>query len=403
MYKRFVKWLKGYKQIEIKGPWKDRFVNICSKNDINIWGIEEYKGNIRAYISSKDYEISEQYIKKTETKIDVICQVGLPCIINKYKNRYGFILGIIIFFVALYGFTSYIWDINVTGESFYTKEEIIKTVKDNYVDIGTPVSEINCEELEKALRNEYDKVAWISCEITGTRLNIEINETIEKDTIEAPDTPCNIIAVKDGIITKIVTRHGKTVKTIGEEVKKGDVIITGVINLYNDYDELIETNHIPADGDVYAIVESEYYDEFDMNYYEKVYTENESKGISFLFGNKVITPFEGNNDYELYDKIVDEHKLKLGNYIYLPISFYEITTKEYTSVLKTYTEEQAKEKAYKRMALYVEKLRKKGVSIVENNVTIDYVNDKCIMRGTIVTEELIGVPSELIIIEQGEP
>ena len=42
------------------------------------------------------------------------------------------------------------------------------------------------------------------------------------------------------------------------------------------------------------------------------------------------------------------------------------------------------------------------VSILENNVTIEFVNNKCIISGIIVTEELISVPSELIIIEQGE-
>ena len=52
--------------------------------------------------------------------------------------------------------------------------------------------------------------------------------------------------------------------------------------------------------------------------------------------------------------------------------------------------------------IIIDELGKKGVSILENNVTIEFVNNKCIISGIIVTEELISVPSELIIIEQGE-
>ncbi len=402
MYIKLIRWLKGYIKLNIEGTYKDRFINICTKNNVNMWGMNSYEKNITTYMLYNDYKNSRKYIDKTDVSIQIIEKIGLPFLCKAYKKRYGFMLGIALFFFLIYSFTSYIWDINVIGESIYTKEEIVKNVRDNYVDIGTPIEDINCEELEKILRVEYDKVAWISCELKGTQLNIEITETIEQDTIKVSNNPCNIIAAKDGVVTKIVTRNGKTIKTIGEEVKKGDVIITGVINIYNDYDELIETNYVPSDGDVYAIVENEYYDEFDLEYYDKVYTGNETKGYSIFFMNKSYETKKANVEYELYDTITSERKIKLGSSVYLPVVLYEITMKEYEAVPCSYTKEEAEEKAYKRMALYIDELGKKGVSILENNVTIEFVNNKCIISGIIVTEELISVPSELIIIEQGE-
>ena len=402
MYIKLIRWLKGYIKLNIEGTYKDRFINICTKNNVNMWGMNSCEKNITTYMLYNDYKNTRKYIDKTDVSIQIIEKIGLPFLCKAYKKRYGFMLGIALFFFLIYSFTSYIWDINVIGESIYTKEEIVKNVRDNYVDIGTPIEDINCEELEKILRVEYDKVAWISCELKGTQLNIEITETIEQDTIKVSNNPCNIIAAKDGVVTKIVTRNGKTIKTIGEEVKKGDVIITGVINIYNDYDELIETNYVPSDGDVYAIVENEYYDEFDLEYYDKVYTGNETKGYSIFFMNKSYETKKANVEYELYDIITSERKIKLGSSVYLPVVLYEITMKEYEAVPCSYTKEEAEEKAYKRMALYIDELGKKGVSILENNVTIEFVNNKCIISGIIVTEELIGVPSELIIIEQGE-
>ena len=402
MYIKLIRWLKGYIKLNIEGTYKDRFINICTKNNVNMWWMNSCEKNITTYMLYNDYKNTRKYIDKTDVSIQIIEKIGLPFLCKAYKKRYGFMLGIALFFFLIYSFTSYIWDINVIGESIYTKEEIVKNVRDNYVDIGTPIEDINCEELEKILRVEYDKVAWISCELKGTQLNIEITETIEQDTIKVSTNPCNIVAAKDGVVTKIVTRNGKTIKTIGEEVKKGDVIITGVINIYNDYDELIETNYVPSDGDVYAIVENEYYDEFDLEYYDKVYTGNETKGYSILFMNKSYETKKANVEYELYDTITSERKIKLGSSVYLPVVLYEITMKEYEAVPCSYTKEEAEEKAYKRMALYIDELGKKGVSILENNVTIEFVNNKCIISGIIVTEELISVPSELIIIEQGE-
>ena len=46
----------------------------------------------------------------------------------------------------------------------------------------------------------------------------------------------------------------------------------------------------------------------------------------------------------------------------------------------------------KRLELYIENLEKKGVEILENNVTIEIVEGKLISSGTIVAKELVGIP-----------
>ena len=46
---------------------------------------------------------------------------------------------------------------------------------------------------------------------------------------------------------------------------------------------------------------------------------------------------------------------------------------------------------------YIENLRKKGVEILENNVTIKCDENRCIASGTLVVREKIGVPDPLIV------
>lgn len=401
MFKKIINRIRGYVLIEISGIQKDRFINICSKKHILLRDMEKKGEKIYAYVSYKEYKVCQEYVKKTKTDIKVVKCFGLPFFIIRYRKRYGFIAGILLYFSMIYVFTMYIWDIEVSGDSVYTGEQIEKDIRDNYVDIFTKKSDINCDELEKALREKYSKVAWISCDIKGTCLNINITETIDKNYNIKSDKPCNIVAVKDGILTDIIVRTGKSTRSNGDEVKKGDIIITGTINLYNDYDELLETNYVSADGDVYAIVEYEYKDEFEMNVYDKVYTGKEKKAYDIVFDD-VHIPVGIKADYELYDTVVTEHRLKLGSSIYLPVYFNKITSKEYDTVLCTYSEDEAEEKAKKRLQIYIEDLQKKGVEILENNVTIDVGSDKCNAKGTIVVKELIGVPEEINIINQGE-
>lgn len=400
MFAFILKWLKGYLIIRITGISRERFINICSRNQIIMWKIVHGKDYIEVYISKKDFRQIQSYIKKTDVKIDVKNKIGLPFFFYKYKKRKCFAIGLLACIAIVYTFTLFIWDINITGQVAYTSEQLIKDIKENYVSIGTFKNNINCAELEKTLRDKYDKVAWISCEIKGTQLNIDFTETVEADKVREESKPCNIVAAKDGIITSIITRSGVAVTECGNEVKKGDILITGSINIYNDFDELIETSNVAASGDVYAIANYNYFDEFDMSYYKKQYTGNNKKYISINIGGKNYSPYTPKIKYAHYDIITNDNKIKLGNTFYMPFSFQSTTVDEYEAVKAEYKENEAEDKAKKKLNLYLDNLRKKGVEILENNVTIEIDKGKCICKGTIVTKELIGVPAELIIIEQ---
>lgn len=402
MFKKILTWLKGYLILKVKGISCDRFINLCMKNNLNLWNICE-DNNCRTFrISAKSFKDLEQYIKKSGVELEILNKKGLPYIFYRYKKRKIFLLGLLLFIGLIYSFSFFIWDINITGEEIYTDEQIIKKLKEYDIKLGTPKSKINCSTLEKMLRDDYEDIAWISCELKGTRLNISINETILPENIKENEKPCNIIAVKDGIITDIYVESGTKVMNKGDEVKKGDILITGAINLYNDYDELIETSYVPANGEIYAIVSYDYNDTFELSHYEKEYTGESKKYYGLCIADNVIEPYKPKTNYNNYDLTQNDKKLKLGNVFYLPFSLKENIIDEYEPVLMTYTTEEAQSKAQMKLNSYIDELSKKGVEILENNVKIEIGDDICTSRGTIVTKERIGVPADITIINQGE-
>lgn len=402
MFEALLKWLRGFLIISISGNSRDRFLDICSKHNIVMWNIVSDKDTTRAYIARKAFRELEAYQKKTGVDIRICDKRGLPFFFYRYKKRKCFAICLILCVCLIYAFTLFIWDINISGESVYTKEQIRKDIIENYISLGTFKRNIDCAELEKKLREKYDQIAWISCEIKGTQLNITLTETVTPGLVRESEEPCNIVAVKDGIITDMITRSGSSVAHKGDEVKKGDILITGVVNIYNDFDELTETQYLPASGDVYAISQYQYDDSFFMEYYEKEYSDNEKHYYSLGFGDRFFSVIQPKTGAACTDVISEDHKLVLAGDFYLPLSVKKTTLREYTSVPKTYTEDEAREKAEKRLALYLDNLRKKGVEILENNVTIEIVDGTCTASGSIVTKELIGVPAEINIIEQGE-
>lgn len=402
MLKKILIWLKGYLILHIKGSGRERFLNLCIKNNIDMWNISDCNDYKKVYVSKRSYKELVPYTEKTGAFVEVNNKKGLPYIFYRYKKRKLFILGILCFLGFIYSFSFFIWDINISGEEIYTDEQILRTLKEYNIGLGTPKNKIDCAALEKKLREDYENIAWISCELKGTRLNISVNETIIPEAIKENEEPCNIVAVKDGIITDIYIESGTRVANKGDEVKKGDILITGAVNLYNDYDELIETSYVPANGSIYAIVSYTYSDCFDLTYYDKEYTGKEKKYYGICFGNNGFEPFTPKIKYSNYDLVKTDKKLKLGSFFYLPVSFEKNYIKEYKPEFKTYTKEEAENKARTKLNTYIDDLSKKGVEILENNVKIEISENTCTAKGTIVTREPIGVPADITIINQGE-
>ena len=394
-------WFYGQVKIEITGWGSDRLMYLCKRNDINIYNLKIIDHGYCFLVSTKDYKKIIYYNSKIESNIVVNDKTGLPNFFYKYKKRKIFALCLILCFLGTFIFSNYIWNISIIGNQIYTKEELIEIVKNDYVSLGHKKNKINCNKLEKQLRGRFNNIAWISCEIKGTNLIIYINETIPNDILLKSSGPCNIIAYKDAIITEIITSKGKKLVSNGDQVKKDDILITGVVNISNEYDELIETNYIEAEGIVMGIVEYNYNDQFPINTTKKVYTGRTKNQIDINFINNQIS-LPSKNNYNSYDTISYTKKLSLFDNFYIPLGYTTNVYKEYTISNIKYTPKEAYEKANQKLILYIENLKKKGVSILENNVKITIVNDVCIASGIIKCKEVIGIPAEIEKIQQGE-
>ena len=88
--------------------------------------------------------------------------------------------------------------------------------------------------MEDHLREDYAEIAWASCSIQGTRLHIEIKETLDRKTKQNPKKPCDIVANKSGIITKMAVKSGTPLVSVGDSVKSGTTLISGLIYYYSD-------------------------------------------------------------------------------------------------------------------------------------------------------------------------
>lgn len=381
----------GYVKAEVYGFAPERFMNLIIKNDVVIWDVESSEQGYIFYTGRKNLLKLKPYLQKTNMKLKLIEKYGLPYFFKKHRKRAAFLLGFLLFGTVVYILSLFVWEVKVTGEDKLVAETVLKQIEAEYVSLGTLKAHIDCSKLEEALRKDFDEISWISCELKGTGLTVYLEEGMAPKKTENEITNGDIVASKDALITKMITRQGTPVAKVNDTVKKGDILISGTIYIYDDNNEIMETSYIAADGDIYGTTTFEYEDYVDLKYYQKVYDDKSKTHITLYFMDYCLTPFipkMENKDYDTYTQI---HKARIFDNFYLPFGYKSIKRTPYTLEAREYSEAEAKEMLIKRLDKKIKSFTEKGVEIIENNVTIEKADGRLVAKGTLTLTESIAI------------
>lgn len=387
MLTNLLKWLRGVLYIQIIGTAPERFINLCSNKKILIWNLTKVDGGFEFYLSARNYKHLKPIARKTGLVPKIKDKSGLPFVLHKYRKRKGFFIGILFCAILIYIMSLFIWDISILGGSKYTPEAMIKFLNDNQVYTGIKKNLVDCQEIEETIRLTYKDIGWVSAEIKGTRLIIKITETNMPAPAQKAIEPSHIIATKDGIIQEIVTRSGTPLVKIGDVVQKGDILVSGVLTIKGDFDEILRLQPVVADADIICKSYYDYNESFSMKYNEKNFSGATKKGYFItLFGKKLFL-YNPRNSYSKYDIIVNEKTMHVTDSFYLPFRYGSILSREYELVKKSYSKEEATAIAESKLNRYMKKLMENDVRITDNKVEITIDNNYCKAVGRIFVQE----------------
>jgi len=94
---------------------------------------------------------------------------------------------------------------------------------------GKLKNRVNLREVENSVLKQMNGISVINIKFIGTRARVEIVERTMPPDILPLDKPTNIVASKDGIITKVLSYKGQPLVQVDDYVKKGQILISGVI------------------------------------------------------------------------------------------------------------------------------------------------------------------------------
>jgi len=222
---RIVNYLYGTVCIRIRGTFPERLINLCVSRQIYLWDICKQDDVLFARMYLADFFRIRPLVKMSKTQVKVVEYTGLPFVMKKIKRRKMLVIGAVLFLLGLHVLSSYVWFIELKGVKMLSKERILEVAEDHGLKPGVLKKTIDTKQIEDAILFSLPEVAWVEIGFTGTRAEIEI---VEKTLPKTEDkTPAHIVAMKDGVITEIITIAGQPAVKKGDTVKKGDLLIRG--------------------------------------------------------------------------------------------------------------------------------------------------------------------------------
>lgn len=352
-------------------------------------------------------------MKKTHTKLTVTGRYGFPFFLFRYRKRKLFFIGLFLCIALLKMYSLFIWDIHFEGNEKWTDETLVEYLRSEGVAPFMLKSEVDCPGIVKNIRKEYNDIVWVSASLDGNCLKIQIKEnedTLAKDTgngeeeVSGEERPTDLVASSDGIITSIVTRSGVPQVHEGDQVKKGDILVLGRVDVVNDSGEVTGYQYQHADADIYADTELAYTDSISRIYQEKVRDGKKKYQPYIRIGNFTISVGSISCNYERSDLAVRERQLKAGENFYLPVSYGLRTVTSYAFEEKTYSDEEVREILSANFRRFCDELEEKGIHIRENSVKIHLYANSAGASGTLYLNERITkeADTEILTIERKE-
>lgn len=401
MLTRILRYVKGYVRIRIRGNSPERFLNLCRYHHIPVWGLEPKGHAYEMYVTIHGVKHLGPILRKTNTRMRILKKYGLPFFLFQHRKRKVFFAGCLGCLALIYVLSLFVWDIQIEGNYKKTDETLLAFLRKEKIACGMRRSEVDCPEIAKMIRKEFEDVIWVSASLEGCRIRIAIKENSdsgeeaeqgaeEKKTGENSEEGTDLIAEKDGVVRKIVVRNGIPQVHEGDQVKKGDLFVSGKVEIKNDSQEITGWQYQHSDADIWMETEQEYEDILNLSYKEKRYEKREKHQIYWKTGKKEYalgSEMKAGKQVEIHSS---EVRIGLSKSFQFPISVGIRTMRTYKNIGKTYTQEEFQKILSERFALFQRDLRKKGVQILENNVKIYKDKDNAYARGTLTLLEKCG-------------
>jgi similar to stage IV sporulation protein len=334
--------LRGFVTLHVTGPQVERFINVISEAGIVIWDVRPAEGGASLKLLLNDFYVLRPILKKTGCRMHVTGRKGLPFLSARLWKRKFFGIGLLVFGMMLFMLSTMVWSIRVEGNERIASEDILIAARQEGVYPFQWIWRLDePDKLSKGLVAHLPGISWIGLQRTGTSITIQVVEAKQPE-IKPLLSQRHLISRTDAVVTEIYAEQGRPVVGRNSRVKKGDILISGVLG-----DEE-NAQYVVAKGEVKGLVWHEYNIEVPLKTTNSSYTGERKDRTYLVLGKWAIQLWGyGKSSFE-NSRTLTEHDPLSWRSIELPLGLMTEKELEISESSDTLTPEAGFEKGIER-------------------------------------------------------
>ena len=230
----------------------EKLITLCNRQGIPLYAVRPTADGFTAHLPARRYREASRLARRCGTRLRVRERRGVFFRLRAYRGRWGLVLAPLVFAAAVHLLGQSVWSIRYDGLDAAARNQVEQMLYSMDICEGAVLTQEKLRLAEKQLMDGDEAFGWVSLNFEKGRLVVEASPALQKPAIESND-PVDLVAAADGILLEVNVQEGFAVKSVGQTVAAGDVLVSAYKP--DPYEQPVESH---AKGLVVAAVKKTY-------------------------------------------------------------------------------------------------------------------------------------------------
>ena len=154
---------------------------------------------------------------------------GIGAYLLSLRERVALLISIALATLALILLSDVVWDVRLDADPSVSEEYLLEALSECGLEVGRSFRSLDISEIENKCLILCEDIAWVNVNRRGTVAYVKVIRKSDTAIPQGNLPYSNIVAESDGVITSIDVTRGVALVKVGDVVRRGDVLISGIL------------------------------------------------------------------------------------------------------------------------------------------------------------------------------
>lgn len=242
-----LRFLRGELRVDITGAAPEDCLNRFSCGGVEFWAIERVDAlHYRVSILKRAQKTAQALAARAFCTLTVCAERGLFCRLRQALRRPVLLFGLPLAVFLAFFLQSFVWTVEIDGCEALHPNTVRYALEELGIAVGARADRIEYKQVRDSLLRLVPELSWAAVNRSGGKLYVSVAERRDTDSNEPPYAAAHLVAARDGVITQTEVAEGMTLCRVGQTVRAGELLVSGV----EDYGLYLRA--VCAQGEIYG-------------------------------------------------------------------------------------------------------------------------------------------------------